>query len=133
MPEHDLLNGLAHELLALPARDRRIIMTALTPAERSRVETLLAPSKTPPKEMDLDDQLAEGYSALIAGRIRAAKSDPSAPQRNWKMTAAARRQLLLSAQDILETERVGQKPPARPPSRSLLSALGGWLAGSAPR
>ena len=132
MPEHDVLDRLVQELLARPARHRRAILKALTPTERSRVETLLAPPEAGPDRPEgiPADRLVEGHSAMIAGRLRVAMGDQPAPQAKWKMAPAARRQLLQSAQDIQGMDEHARKSA---PSLARRLPLGGWLSRMTPR
>lgn len=117
MPAPDRASGLADELHALPVRDRRAILAALSPFERAQLERLLDGAPPPPPAPPVSP-----YSPWLAERIAEAAAGAG------PLTPAVRRL-------VAEAAVSGAAPAAAvpvPQGRSLLGALGSFLKG-APR
>lgn len=120
MPAPDPLAALAADLEALPGRERRAVLRALTPAERTRLEILLEARHEAPARGGGPADGFDRYSPWLAVRLRSAQANAADA-----MTPAARRLLLQSAKD----PAAAAAPAARPArGASLLDALGGLVA-----
>jgi hypothetical protein len=129
MSAHDTLNSLANELRALPRRQQRLILDALTPWERARMAALLSLPEVRASTIEVEapaDSLTEGYVSLIAERLHGARGGDAAVH-SWKMTPAALRQMLAVAEEIQAHRNLDEPEFSQSGSPSLLGRLGSWM------
>jgi hypothetical protein len=130
MSEPETLASLASDLRALPARQRRAILSALSGFERSRVTLLLqqeefrARAHAEPVPADFGQ-----FSPWLGKYLEHAEGAPETTVGGRNVTPATRRLLLQAAGEAKAgTPRVeaGRTAPAK--RRSLLDAVGGLLS-----
>ncbi len=128
----ETLPGLANELRALPARQRQAILGSLSPAERSRMMTLLNRPGSQPEPAEsapapAPEPATDGLSPWLADRVRHVQ--PGADPGPWRMTAATR-SLLAKSSAGSTLKAVATKPLVAPVpgGRSLLGTVGDMLA-----
>jgi hypothetical protein len=123
MREADTLAGLADELRALGARERRAVLAALSPFERAQVDALLDAASAPaPEQPALPDH--SRFSPWLARHL---KADGAPGERN--LTAATRRLLAEAAGELTKAAAgPSSKPDPAPKRRSLADAVGQLLS-----
>ncbi|MEA3063634.1 MAG: hypothetical protein QOJ27_62 [Sphingomonadales bacterium] len=123
MREADTLAGLAEELRALGARERRAVLAALSPFERAQVGALLDAAAVPAPEQPA----APDYSRFSPWLARHLKADGAPGERN--LTPATRRLLADAAGELAGPTTVpGSKLEPAPKRRSLVDAVGQLLS-----
>ena len=115
------LAQLAAELRALSGRERRFVLSALSPDERVRLKTALADRPDAAAIAAGGDQGVGIFSPWLSERLRDAASDGVGGADGWQMTAAARQRLRTAAQDVLAAGSADASPAPR--SASLLDSL----------
>lgn len=121
MREADTLTGLAEDLRALTARERRAVLAALSPFERAQVEALLDAAVAP----EPAQPAAPDYSRFSPWLARHLEAD-GAGERN--LTAATRRLLLQVAGEVSTRTVAAATPAAAPKRRSLVDAVAQLLS-----
>jgi hypothetical protein len=121
MREADTLAGLADDLDALPARERRAVLAALSPFERAQVEAMLEAAAAPAPEQPAAPDYSR-FSPWLARHLKA--EEDGAGER--KLTAATRRLLGEAAAELVRGPRtVVELAPKR---RSLADAVAQFLS-----
>lgn len=129
MPVPDTLDRLAEELRALPGRQRRAILGALTPAERGRMASALTGrDRTKPEAARTPEARSfDAHSDLLSRRLLSIRDGQPDSGKGWKMTPVARRQLLACAEELKAADPSDIEAEAGPRNRTLMEALGSWL------
>lgn len=121
MREADTLGGLADELRALSARERKAVLAALSPFERAQVDALLEAAAAPAQPAAPDYSI---FSPWLACHLK--PDDAAAGDRN--LTPATRRLLAEAAGDLLRGPAAGSEAAAPAPKRrSLADAVAQFL------
>ena len=122
MREADTLAGLADELRALTARERRAVLAALSPFERAQVEALLDAAATPAAAQPA----APDYSRFSPWLARHLESQGAGER---SLTAATRRVLAEAAGELAtRTAAAAAGPEPAPKRRSLADAVAQLLS-----
>ncbi|HEX8263069.1 MAG TPA: hypothetical protein VF547_09370 [Allosphingosinicella sp.] len=116
MREADTLTGLAEELRALTARERRGVLAALSPFERAQVGALIEAAATPePAEPPAPDY--SRFSPWLARHLGA--DETGGADRN--LTAATRRLLAEARAELMSGPRASSRAPEPAPKRRSLA------------
>jgi hypothetical protein len=123
MRASDSLSSLAEDLRALPARERKSILSALSAFERAKVSLLLQQDRHGPAGAQQEEADFRQFSPWLAAYLQDAARGAAA---GGEVTAATSHVLAEIAQN-----RRGQArwlPAAAPiPQRSLVAAIAAWL------
>ena len=115
----DTLTGLADELRALTARERRAVLAALTPFERAQVEALLDAAGRP---------VPDGPPAPDYGRFSPWLARHLRDEDSGNLTSATRRLLAEAGVELARRAPSGVADDPAPKRRSLADAVAQLLA-----
>jgi hypothetical protein len=128
MPVSDTLDRLAEELRALPGRQRRAVLDALTPAERGRMTLALTGDVPLPEPARTSEARSfDAHSEFMSQRILGIGNAQAESAKGWKMTPAARRHLRACAEELKAADPADNEAEAGLRNRTLIEVLGSWL------
>lgn len=118
----DNFSSLAADLRALPPRDRRAILSALSAFERAEVSLLIQHEEKPGRKQGQEEAEFRQFSPWLAALLQ----DAARGSEGGKVTLATAALLADIAADRAVRSRF-EAPQSRAPRPSLVAAIAAWL------